>query len=335
MVRLWINFQGVSMQMAADMARTQAAQTDVQVTLRECMTRAAWAQLKAVAQSQPKACFQAFSHMGFADTLSSQPVPALLIFANLCLQNDAQSAAGWALYYAARQLGGVEHLPLPMQNVMLRHHPLWTQDVVGQRTVLVRPRPEHHGALLALLQDRDFTGRFNAFLPPPEVAAQEFIERTTPQFENNKQIHWLIQTPAGQTTGLVTLSGFDFINRRAEIQFGFNDAAADGRARMEAFQLVLYLAFNELKLAKLCSLVYSSNQPAQDMTLKMGLTQEGRLRKHLLLPGQAQAIDIYVNSMLLQEFQTSEVVQRHSRLVFKNYNPTQLFEQARAAVASH
>ncbi len=319
----------------ADIACAQVTQAHVEAKLGEYLARAAWAELKATAQSQPQACFQAFGQIGFVQALPGQPAPSLLIFANLCLQNEAQSAAGWALYYAARQLGGAEHLPLPMQNVMLRHHPLWTQDVVGQRTVLVRPRPEHCDALLALLKDKDFTARFNAFLPPPEVAAQEFIERTTAQFDNNKQIHWLIQTRDGQTTGLVTLSGFDYINRRAEIQFGFNDAAADGRARMEAFQLVLYLAFNELKLAKLCSLVYSTNQPAQDMTLKMGLMQEGRLRKHLLLPGQAKPIDIYVNSMLLEEFQNSEVVRKHSRLVFKNYNPTRVFEQARAAVSSH
>lgn len=323
------------MQMAADSARAQTTQNDVQAELRACLTRAAWSELKALAQRQPAACLQAFDLMGFAEDLSVQPAPALLIFANLCLQNGAQGRAGWALYYAARQLGGVEHLPLPMQNAMLRHHPLWTQDVMGQRTVLARPRPEHHDALLALLKDRAFTTRFNAFLPPPELAASEFIARTTPHFDDNKQIHWLIQTCDGHTTGLVTLSGFDYINRRAEIQFGFNDAAADGRARMEAFQLVLYLAFNELKLAKLCSLVYSTNQPAQDMTLKMGLVQEGRLRKHLLLPGQAKPIDIYVNSMLLEEFQNSEVVRKHSRLVFKNYNPTRLFEQARAAVSSH
>ena len=142
------------MQMAADSARAQTTQNDVQAELRACLTRAAWSELKALAQRQPAACLQAFDLMGFAEDLSVQPAPALLIFANLCLQNGAQGRAGWALYYAARQLGGVEHLPLPMQNAMLRHHPLWTQDVMGQRTVLARPRPEHHDALLALLKDR-------------------------------------------------------------------------------------------------------------------------------------------------------------------------------------
>lgn len=318
------------MEWAEDKVRAQDAASEACDVLGELLEHANWADLKRAVQKDPERFSQAFAQNGFARNLAVQAPQALLIFANLSLTRGEQTKAGWALYYAARQLGGVEHLPLPMQNAMLRHHPLWREDVVGLRTVLARPRPEHRSDLLALFNDKEFTSRFNAFLPPAEEAAKEFIERTTPHFVNNKQIHWLIQTPDRVTTGLVTLSGFDYINRRAEIQFGFNDAASDGRARMEAFQLVLYLVFNELKLTKLCSLVYSSNQPAQDMTLKMGLLQEGCLRRHLLLPGQARPIDIYVNAMLLEEFQSSEVVKKHSRLVFKTYDPTRLFEQQRS-----
>ena len=323
------------MQMAEDTERVQGADVETQATFSKLLQEARWGELKQLVQKAPELCFQAIKRTGIAERLIEQPAQALLILANLLFSQGAQATAGWALYYAARQLGGVGGLPLPMQNALLRHHPLWTQDVLGQRVVLARPRAEHHADLLALFKNRDFVSRFNAFLPPPEVAAKEFIERTTPQFDNNKQIHWLIQTPQRMTTGLATLSGFDYINRRAEIQFGFTDAAADGRARMEAFQLVLYLVFNELKLSKLCSLVYSTNQAAQDMTLKMGLVQEGRLRKHLLLPGQAKPIDICLNSMLLEEFHTSEVVKKHSRLVFKNYDPTRLFEQKRSEASTH
>ncbi|WP_158268412.1 GNAT family N-acetyltransferase [Limnohabitans sp. Hippo4] len=315
--------------------RSVELQTDAQSKLRHMLAQARWAELKAISLQHPTEFHSAFEHIGFTHNLTEQAPQALLIYANLSLKIGANSIAGWSLYYAAQKLGGVEKLPLPMQNVMLRHHPLWTEDVMGDRVILARPRERHQQDLLALFSDQDFTSRFNAFLPPPEMAAKEFIKRTTSQFENNKQIHWLIQTRQGRAVGLVTLSGFDYINRRAEIQFGFNNSLADGRARMEAFQLVLYLSFNELKLAKLCSLVYSTNQAAQNMTLKMGLTQEGCLRKHLLLPGQSKPIDIYVNAMLLEDFKNSPVVKNHSRLAFKTYDPTKLFEQNRSVSISH
>jgi RimJ/RimL family protein N-acetyltransferase len=162
------------------------------------------------------------------------------------------------------------------------------------------------------------------------VAAREHIDRVGKPLEAAKQLNWVVESKTGQVTGLATLAALDFVNRRAELVFGFNDAAADGRMRMEAFQLILTLTFQELRLSKLCSLVYATNQSAQDMTLKMGLTQEGYLRRHLLVPGQAAPVDVYLNGLLSTDYHTDPRIQNHSRLAFRRFDPTRLFDHNRS-----
>lgn len=298
---------------------------------REAMAEKNWDALRKVAIRKPAACLTALQQAQVLESDSAAHTPqALLIFAELCLRFGSHSDAGWALYYAAQLLGGVQHLPLPFQNALLRNHPLWNQDVHGDRVVLARPRERHFESLTALFGDKEFREKYNAYLPAPDVAAREHIDRVGKPMEAAKQLNWIVESKSGQVTGLATLAAIDFVNRRAELVFGFNDAAADGRMRMEAFQLTLTLTFQELRLSKLCSLVYASNQSAQDMTLKMGLTQEGYLRRHLLVPGQAEPVDVYLNGLLSTDYLTDPRIQNHSRLAFRRFDPTRLFDHNRS-----
>ncbi|MFD0666320.1 GNAT family N-acetyltransferase [Ramlibacter sp. MAHUQ-53] len=297
---------------------------------RQAIDAADWELLRSVAVRKPAACLTVLQQAQVLepDSPLHQPQP-LQLFASICLRFGSHADAGWGLYYAARLLGGAQHLPLPMQNALLRNHPLWHQDVKGDRVVLARPREHHAPALVEMLGDAEFRAKYNAFLPAPEAAAREYIERVGRPVEAARQINWVVQSPSGEVAGLATLAALDFVNRRAELVFGFRGDAADGRARMEAFQLVLMLTFQELRLAKLCSMVYATNPEAQDMTLRMGLTQEGYLRRHLVVPGHPEGVDVYLNGLLLSDFHTDPRIQQHSRLAFRRTDPTRLFDHRR------
>lgn len=298
---------------------------------RLALQQADWVQLRQLAARKPAACLTVLQQAQVLDVQSPAHHPtALQLFADICLRFGSHADAGWALYYAARLLGGSQHLSMPMQNALLRNHPLWHQDVVGDRVVLARPRERHRDALTALFSDQDFREKYNAYLPSPEQAASEHIERVNRPFEAAKQLNWVVENRTGTLTGLATLAALDFTNRRAELVFGFAGDAADGRMRMEAFQLILTLTFQELRLAKLCSMVYASNPAAQDMTLRMGLSQEGYLRRHLLVPGHAVPVDVHINGLLLEDYLTDPRIQSHSRLAFRRMNPIQLFELSRS-----
>lgn len=290
-----------------------------------------WAQLRACASRKPAACLTVLQQAQVLEPNSPAHHPqALQLFAEICLRFGSHADAGWALYYAAQLLAGAQHLALPLQNVLLRNHPLWHQDVVGDRVVLARPRERHREALTAMFADQAFREKYNAFLPAADVAAREHIDRVDRPFEAAKQLNWVVESRSGEVTGLATLAAIDFVNRRAELVFGFVGDAADGRMRMEAFQLILVMTFQELRLAKLCSMVYASNPSAQDMTLRMGLSQEGYLRRHLLVPGRAEPVDVYLNGLLLADYLTDPRIQNHSRLAFRRLNSGRLFDHNRS-----
>lgn len=290
-----------------------------------------WLQLRSLASRKPAACLTVLQQAQILESTSAAHQPqALVLFAEICMRFGSHADAGWALYYAAQLMGGVQHLAMPMQNALLRNHPLWHQDVVGDRVVLARPRERHREALTAMFGDQEFRAKYNAFLPAADVAAREHIDRVGRPFESAKQLNWVVESQSGEVTGLATLAAIDFVNRRAELVFGFVSDAADGRMRMEAFQLILALTFQELRLAKLCSMVYATNPSAQDMTLRMGLSQEGYLRRHLLVPGHAEPVDVYLNGLLLADYLTDPRIQNHSRLAFRRLNASRLFDHRRS-----
>ncbi len=297
---------------------------------RQAIDASDWSRLRAVAARKPAACLTVLQQGEVleADSPYHQPQP-LMLFAEISMRFGSHADAGWGLYYAARLLGGPQHLSLPQQNALLRHHPLWREDLRGDRVVLARPREHHRDALVSLFGDAEFRAKYNAFLPAPAAAASEYIERTNRPMESARQINWVVQNAAGEVAGLATLAALDFVNRRAELVFGFRGDVADGRARMEAFQLVLMLTFQELRLAKLCSMVYATNPEAQDMTLRMGLSQEGYLRRHLVVPGHPEGVDVYLNGLLLADFHADPRIQKHSRLAFRRTDPTRLFDHRR------
>lgn len=285
-----------------------------------------WAAFRTASLKKPAACLNALQQLNLLESDSVAHTPnALLAYADIAQRIGSRAQSGKALYRASRLLGGVTKLPVPLQNALLRSHPLWFEDVKGLRLNLARPHERHRSDLIELFGNEEFRGKYNAFLEPAEIAAQDYIHRSTLAMEQVRQINWVIETKAGQFLGLATVASLDWKNRMGELVFGFPPGHNNARQTAEAFMLILSLVFRDLRLSKLCSMVYANNPEAQSLTNRMGIQQEGYLRQHIVIPGHPEGIDTYVNGMLASDYQTNPRVQRHIEVFLPGVNLDWLF----------
>lgn len=280
--------------------------------LHQAIDRREWSAFKNLATKKPAACLMALQQANALEIGSAAHVPeALLVYAEIALKIGSRAQNGKALYGASRLLGGVTKLPLPLQNALLRSHPLWFEDANGLRLRLARPHERHRQSLEGIFGNPEFRKKYNAFLEASPVAAQEYIHRSSLPMEQARQINWVIETQTGQFLGLATIAGLDWKNRTGELVFGFPPGHNNARQTAEAFMLVLSIVFRDLRLSKLCSMVYANNPEAQSLTNRMGILQEGYLRQHVVIPGYPQGIDTYINGMLVSDYFSNPRVQRH------------------------
>ena len=293
-------------------ASTSTPTTSARHVLQTAIDSGQWAAFQALSLKKPAACLTALQQSQALDADSpAHTSQALFVYAEIALKIGSRAQSGKALYGASRLLGGVKNLPLPLQNALLRSHPLWFEDANGLRLRLARPQERHRQSLEEIFGNPEFRKKYNAFLEAAPVAAQEYIHRSSLTMEQARQINWVIETQAGQFLGLATIAGLDWKNRTGELVFGFPPGHNNARQTAEAFMLVLSIVFRDLRLSKLCSMVYANNPEAQSLTNRMGILQEGYLRQHVVIPGYPQGIDTYINGMLVSDYFSNPRGQRH------------------------
>jgi RimJ/RimL family protein N-acetyltransferase len=105
------------------------------------------------------------------------------------------------------------------------------------------------------------------------------------------EYNFIIETKAHRPIGMLSLSGIDAVNRRGEPgRFLIGDeAAAQGiPAAVEAMKLLYELAFDRLRLRRVCGTVASDNTRMIKWQTFLGMVQEGRLRDHYFINGRFQ-----------------------------------------------
>lgn len=325
---VWINRFSLQLSnlMLSPVRSPQSAVPGAADTLQRAIASGDWLAFRAVSAKKPAACLNALQQLNALDPNSVAHTPdALLAYADIAQRIGSRAQTGKALYSASRLLGGVSKLPVPLQNALLRSHPLWYEDAQGLRLRLARPHERHREALTQIFGNEEFRSKYNAFLEPAPIAAQEYIHRSTLPMEQARQINWVIETKAGQFLGLATIAGLDWKNRMGELVFGFPPGHNNARYTAEAFMLILSLVFRDLRLSKLCSMVYANNPEAQSLTNRMGIEQEGYLRQHIVIPGYPQGIDTYVNGMLASDYANNPRVQRHIEVFLPGVDLDRLF----------
>ena len=207
---------------------------------------------------------------------------------------------------------------------MITARPVGLEPLTGSRLVLERSAPEHAAFLRECYQDEAFMDLYRLAQrrseSEAEIAARlEKEAATMPQ--QRRFIEWVIhrtrEDGSLEPIGLGSLADFQHKHRRAEFLIGMLDRG-DRRtgAALEATLLILEFAFNNARLNKVMSLVYSHNQDSQDNTLQLGFTQEGLLREHIH-NAKYGFIDLYQNGMLERDFRANQRLAKLSKRMLR------------------
>lgn len=118
-----------------------------------------------------------------------------------------------------------------------------------------------------------------------------------------RELNYIIETRAGLPVGMLSLVDIDLVNRRAEparFLLGEEEAVKGLPAAAESMLLLYGVAFDRLHLARVHGAVVEDNAPMLRWHLYLGMTEEGRLRQHLLMNGRLQ--DVVCIGLLEPEF---------------------------------
>ena len=144
----------------------------------------------------------------------------------------------------------------------------------------------------------------------------DLIERMTAvnQLTPLLEIEVLIEHRATQTPiGIMSLSGIDYFNRKAEFSIGFVRGLGT-RCTMEALHFGLEQAFSVLNLRKLVFYVAVGNQRAQRFMEHCRMDEEGLLREEVLL-SSGQTLDIRRYALLQADWIKGELRRTLQHLV--------------------
>ncbi|MCC8996375.1 MAG: GNAT family N-acetyltransferase [Nitrosomonas sp.] len=132
-----------------------------------------------------------------------------------------------------------------------------------------------------------------------------------------KEVYSNSELPSSQSNlkpiGLASLVDIQIAHRRGELLVGIPDQFERQRATGVAMMLVMDLAFNQIGLHKLTSLVLANNPHSQRSTVAIGFTQEGLRRQHLCDPQTQQWLDCYENGIVADDFYHNPIIARVSK----------------------
>jgi ribosomal-protein-alanine N-acetyltransferase len=150
------------------------------------------------------------------------------------------------------------------------------------------------GAVHDIVSDREIAYN-TAHIPHPypEGMAAEWIERMIPRWETGESAVFAATLPAsGEIVGAIGLE-IEPPHRRAELGYWVARPFWNGGYATEGSRAVVEYGFRALGLNRVQAHHYCRNAASGRVMQKIGMTYEGRLRKHVLKWGVFEDIDIY------------------------------------------
>ncbi len=131
--------------------------------------------------------------------------------------------------------------------------------------------------------------------------AEEWIGSHDERRERGEALHWAItRKQDGALLGVIGLELTDK-HRRGELGYWVGVPYWRQGYCTEAARAVVRYAFETLELARLVAVHFAGNEASGRVMRKLGMTQEGVLRKHVLKWGQR--IDLVCYGLLREEWQ--------------------------------
>ncbi|MCC7090336.1 N-acetyltransferase [Nitrosomonas sp. JL21] len=234
-------------------------------------------------------------------------------------------------YRQARNLI-LQALPIFPDHAMLRDRLLmvdshWSEPIASRGIHLVTPDEHDFSYLQQCYADEAF---MQQFLPmgrkkQSAEAIQNALRQSEFSVAHHRSMHRIIKkevpsipersfSPGDlKPIGLASLVDIQIAHRRAEFLVGIPDQAERQRATAVVMMLIMDLAFNQVRLHKLTSLVLANNPHSQRSTVAIGFTQEGLRRQHLCDPQTRQWLDCYENGLVADDFRHNPVIARVSK----------------------
>ncbi len=142
------------------------------------------------------------------------------------------------------------------------------------------------------------------------VERMSTVSQLNPPLEMEVMVeHRPTQTPIG----IMSLSGIDHFNRKAEFSIGFVRGQGT-RCTMEALHFGLEQAFFVLNLRKLAFYVAVGNVRAQRFMAHWHIAEEGLLREELLL-SSGETLDLQRYALLRNDWKNSDLRNKLQHLV--------------------
>ena len=196
--------------------------------------------------------------------------------------------------------------------------PAWLKPLNGNRLHLRRYRAEDAAYLHQCYKNMTFMSQYNHYIPRHQHLddlAEKLHQAHNMHPCQSKSIDWIIfNKNTQQPAGIANLVEIKFLHQRAEFLIGLpNPTDHASGIGLEATLLVLDFVFNRVELNKLTAVVYGDNVSSQKNSLAIGFVQESYLREQILDPVSGKFLNLYGNSMTLNDFRTNTRIPKLSQ----------------------
>jgi diamine N-acetyltransferase len=201
---------------------------------------------------------------------------------------------------------------------------VWLKPLQGKRLTLRRCTVQDADFIQQCYQNPDFMHHYNQFMPPigTEALRVKLLEEAALHPTQLRTLNWIITLNGSQRSmGLANLVDIQLQHRRAEFSIGIPDATDRTFGHgTEAALLVMNFAFNQIKLNKLLSFIYSDNAASIKNTQALGFSRESVLKQHLRDPDTNTYMNLYGNAITTQEFHDNSRLAKLSQRLLRLNN---------------
>lgn len=173
----------------------------------------------------------------------------------------------------------------------------WQGRLVRLRAV----EPSDADAHFTWDQDADMERRLDrVHVPRSRAITRQWAERASVQDPDDDNVHFEIETLAGEFVGSVSVHNRDQRSGTFELGIAILDAQRRRGYASDAISLVLRYYFEELRYQKLTVRVYAFNEPSLRLFERLGFQHEGQLRR--MVYTQGRFFDVVLLGLTKEEF---------------------------------
>ena len=166
----------------------------------------------------------------------------------------------------------------------------------GERVRLREREVEDLPRLNEMFCDPDVLAGLMIPFPQPMAGIREWYESTR---NREDQVHFVIQTTAGEPIGICGLQEIDYRARRAVLGIWIGKPHWNQGLGTDAMRVLCRFGFDQMNLQRITLSVYEPNERARRVYEKVGFKLEGTLRRAQFVGGRH--VDEHVMGLLSEE----------------------------------